>query len=159
MAWVTPPTFTAGQTAGVSTALNQVCFDLAIIGGAWASFTPAWTASGTNPVLNNGTLVGRYKQVDKTIDFTIDLTIGSTTTLGSGTYLFDLPVASVRGVEMAINSTLSMVHGVTRNSGGALLVTSTVARLMQDTGPVTNASPFAWATGDVISLAGSYEAA
>lgn len=159
MAWTTPPAFPAGMTAGVAEALQQLSDNLAVIGGAWTSYTPTWTASTTNPVLNNGTLVGRYKKIDKTVYFTVDLTIGSTTTLGSGTYIFSLPTAAVRGVEMAIDCTLSLVHSTTRNAGGGILVNTTQVRLMQASGQVTDSSPFAWATGDVISLAGTYEAA
>ena len=47
--------WTAGTTAGqVLTAAT-----LNTIGAATQSYTPAWTGSTTNPVLNNGTLTGR----------------------------------------------------------------------------------------------------
>ncbi|MCM8548880.1 hypothetical protein [Streptomyces sp. STCH 565 A] len=61
-------------------------------GTAWTSYTPTWTASTTNPNLGNGTLVGRYHKVGRTVHLHINLTAGSTTTYGSGTYSFALPV-------------------------------------------------------------------
>lgn len=159
MTWLTVTSPAGGATVSTSSFGIPVANNLALIGGAMGTYTPAWTASTTNPVLNNGTIVGRFKQVDKMVDFTIDLTIGSTTTVGSGQYLFSLPVNCVRGVEKAINACLTMVHGTSRNSGGAVLVSAGVARLMQSSAAVSEASPFAWAAGDVISLAGRYEAA
>jgi len=64
-------------------------------GTAWQSYTPAWTASTTNPTLGNGTLVGRYCLLpNRTCIATIRLVIGSTTNIGSGTYLFTVPFLS-----------------------------------------------------------------
>lgn len=62
--------------------------------GAWTSYTPTWTASGSNPVLGNGTLVGLWAKVGRTYVVHINLIPGSTTTFGSGTYSFALPVAA-----------------------------------------------------------------
>lgn len=61
---------------------------------AWVSYTPVWTAATTNPALGNGTLVGRYQRVGRTIHLHINLTAGSTTTFGSGNYSLSLPVAA-----------------------------------------------------------------
>lgn len=64
---------------------------------AWTSYTPSWTATTTNPTLGNGTLTGRYMLIGKTCFVSITLTIGSTTSVGSGTYLFGLPFTSAAG--------------------------------------------------------------
>lgn len=62
----------------------------------WATYTPAWTSSGVQPVLNNGTLVGRYRWLSTNqIEVEIYLAIGSTTTAGTGEYLITIPVAAV----------------------------------------------------------------
>lgn len=58
---------------------------------AWVSYTPTWTAATTNPVLGNGTLIGRYQKLGRTVTVHINLTAGSTTTFGSGNYSFALP--------------------------------------------------------------------
>jgi hypothetical protein len=62
--------------------------------GVWQSYTPVWTASTTNPTLGNGTLAGQYMLIGKTCFFSITLTIGSTTTAGTGIYLFTAPFTS-----------------------------------------------------------------
>ncbi len=64
----------------------------ATAGTSWTSYTPTWTASTTNPGIGNGTLVGRYQKIGRTVNLHINLTAGSTTTYGSGTYAFTLPV-------------------------------------------------------------------
>ena len=65
---------------------------------AWTDYTPTWTSSGVAPVLNNGTLAGRYVKVGRKATAQIGLTIGSTTTVGTGNWTFSLPVAQVATV-------------------------------------------------------------
>lgn len=62
--------------------------------GAWQSYTPTWTSGGTNPTLGNGTLTGQYMLIGKTCFASLTLTLGSTTSIGSGTYLFSVPFNS-----------------------------------------------------------------
>jgi len=66
--------------------------------GAWTSYTPSWTASTTNPVLGNGTIVGRYSKIGRQVVFHVNLTTGSTTTYGSGSYSFTMPPFAVASV-------------------------------------------------------------
>jgi hypothetical protein len=62
----------------------------------WATFTPTWTASTTNPTLGNGTLQGWWRYATpKTIDIDYALTIGSTTALGSGVWRLSTPSSLV----------------------------------------------------------------
>tara|TARA_R110000822_G_C15086447_1_gene470245 strand:- start:217 stop:702 length:486 start_codon:yes stop_codon:yes gene_type:complete len=65
------------------------------IGEAWTSFTPVWTAATTNPAIGNGTIQGKFCRVNKLVVAQITATFGSTTTYGSGNFLFQYPVASV----------------------------------------------------------------
>lgn len=58
---------------------------------AMVTYTPTWTATTTNPTIGNGTLSGRYWQDGPTVRGVINLTIGSSTGLGSGNYLWQLP--------------------------------------------------------------------
>lgn len=64
------------------------------IGEAWTSYTPVWTASTTNPDIGNGTILGKYCQVNKLVVARINVSFGSTTTYGSGTWLFSYPVTA-----------------------------------------------------------------
>lgn len=57
------------------------------------AFTPTWGSSGTAPALGNGDLRGTYQRNGTMVFATYQLTIGSTTTLGSGSYTFTLPRA------------------------------------------------------------------
>lgn len=169
MPWTTPLTITGGQTAGVSTAFNSHATDLAIIGGARPNYTPTWTQSSTNPTLSNGTLTGDFRQVDKEVDFFIQLTIGSTTTIGTGTFLFALPVAARRSGWQALGGVIDASAGTTQSIPvvgevvpGAL--TQMAMRVWPSTAGngfqvMNQTQPVTWATGDVITLSGRYEAA
>jgi hypothetical protein len=80
--------------------------------GAFLPGSVTWTATTTNPVLNNGTLVGYYYGQGKFIDYHINLVIGSTTTLGSGLWLFSLPGSFAGGYA-------SVGSGFVTSGGGA----------------------------------------
>lgn len=134
---------------------------------AWTSYTPTWTATSVNPAIGNGTLVGAYMRVGKTIHFRITLTAGSTTTFGTGRWILTLPVATVTGhlwrfvghqYDVSAASTLA-AWGL--NAGG-------VDTLDIYTGGTTaggydrslqGSVPFAWGDGDRFSVSGTYEAA
>lgn len=58
----------------------------------WQSYTPGWLASTTDPSIGNGSLTGRYYQLGDMVWFNIQGKAGTTTTGGSGIYLFTLPV-------------------------------------------------------------------
>jgi len=60
---------------------------------AWSAYSPAWTASTTNPVLNNGVLFATYYQVGDLVIYKGVLQSGTTTTYGTGTYRISVPVA------------------------------------------------------------------
>ena len=62
--------------------------------GVWAAYTPVLTASTTNPTLGNGTILGRYMQIGKTVWCSVRLAWGSTSTVGSGIYRITLPVTA-----------------------------------------------------------------
>lgn len=130
---------------------------------AWDSYTPAWTSTGTAPALGNGTLTGFYKQVGKTVHVRIVLTLGSTSTVGTGTYRLSLPVApKVGGMLLALFKDASA--GSTRYSGTAELTLNTATgdnmRINVDssTGTVGAAIPVVPANGDSITITGTFEA-
>jgi hypothetical protein len=64
--------------------------------GPWTAWTPIWTAAGNQPAIGNGTLTGRYKQLDaSTCLIYLRLKAGSTTTFGTSTWSFTgLPVTA-----------------------------------------------------------------
>lgn len=62
----------------------------------WTTYTPLWTSSGTQPVLGDGSLTGRYVNIGATIIGEIRLQAGVTGfSRGSGTYRLSLPTIAV----------------------------------------------------------------
>lgn len=83
--------YTAGLSAGqVLTAANMNS-----IGAASETYTPAWTSTGTAPAIGNGSLTGKYFRINKLIVAYINWTAGSTTTFGTGSYRFSLPITAI----------------------------------------------------------------
>lgn len=132
--------------------------------GAWASYTPAWTSSGTAPALGNGTLTGRYIQVGKVVVVNIYLLFGSTTTPGTGVWFFSLPVTADNAV-VAHGSAILGDSGVSSYMGVARQETTTTFSIPVYAGAaggsVSNASvgvPFTWGVADFLQATLPYQA-
>lgn len=62
------------------------------IASPWNNYSPTWVSTGTQPVLNNGTLTARWRYIAaRTIEIRWNLVWGSTTAGGTGSYSFSLP--------------------------------------------------------------------
>jgi hypothetical protein len=131
------------------------------IQAAWTTYTPAWTSSGTAPALGNGTITGRYMQVGKTISFEIILTLGSTSTVGTLGYFFSLPVTALSGNHIPVGSgNFFDTSAGTDFARTAIRGASGIVGLFDNAGArVGAATPVVPATGDIISVNGTYEAA
>lgn len=132
----------------------------------WTSYTPTWTAatSGT-PTVGNGTLVGRYKKIGKTVFFQIEMAVGlSGFSFGVGNWSFSLPVqvsasavtgmAMTKMIDASANATYTGLSTIGA-SGSSISPRATPyggTELVADTG-----QPFAWATNDVLRITGFYE--
>lgn len=57
----------------------------------WVSYTPTWTGSTTNPVIGNGTISGKWRKVGDSAEIQIYVNSGTTTTYGSGRYIWSFP--------------------------------------------------------------------
>lgn len=169
MTWTSPRTWVSGEIVTAAIMNAHVRDQFAAIGDPWTAYTPSWTASTTNPTLGNGTLVGRYMQAGKYVTFSIVLTMGSTTTFGTGTYALSLPFTAggatggrflmtgtgrddsassdfaLTGIIAATTSSVSL-RSMPTTAGNALAI-------------VTQAVPTTWASGDIITISGTYEAA
>jgi hypothetical protein len=75
------------------------------IDGAWTSYTPALTASTTNPTLGASSVTfGRYRQIGKLVVAEGGFKWGTGGTGGSGTYSISTPVAmSIAGVTAGLS--------------------------------------------------------
>ena len=153
---------------------NDATFDALIGSGtAWTSYTPSWTASGTAPAIGNGTLSGAYQQFGKTVHFKIAMQTGSTTTYGTNSYRWTLPVAmaapstiedlSTIGTFKIDRLSVANLYGwVVKRSAITtyieLFYLTNVGASIASAGIAHNA-PYTWSTGDKFLIQGTYEAA
>ncbi|MFF5186471.1 hypothetical protein ACFY30_22290 [Streptomyces sp. NPDC000345] len=90
---------------------------------AWSTYTPTWTGSTTNPVVGNGTLIGRYQKIGRQVVGHINLTAGSTTTFGTGNYNFTLPFTAAASGAALVGTAMLLGtdrwNGATNISSGA----------------------------------------
>ncbi|QMP84416.1 hypothetical protein HUN42_00038 [Streptomyces phage Dagobah] len=135
--------------------------------GEWQDFTPTWTASTTNPSIGaNGTLLGRYVQIGGKVYFSIKVTGGSSTSWGSGSYSWALPVIAAAEIEMvgtcfvgdSSAGSAGYSTGIAFIGAGASTVSGYIGG-KNASSIVSNANPQTFATGDRIWLSGTYEAA
>ncbi|MGW0823344.1 hypothetical protein [Streptomyces sp. NPDC002845] len=139
----------------------------------WTDYTPVWRAeAGTAPAVGNGQLAASYLKIGTLVQVRIYLRMGSTTNLSaqSGDWTFSLPFAPVSTAwkldgrvltALAFGSSTQLFHGgsglLSSNDGG-------VVRSLRDashtgSGIWDKGVPFAWASGDVLSIYGAYESA
>jgi hypothetical protein len=122
--------------------------------GAAVPYTPTWTGQTTNPTLGNGTVTGSYLLFGRVMDVFVQLVIGSTTTLGTGQWLFSLPIP--------LSGTATTGTGFVTSGGGATnnpILTPITAfvhasgdmtgLLTASAANVSNVAPAGLATGDV----------
>lgn len=126
----------------------------------WLTYNPVWTSS-TPPAIGNGTKVGWYKQVGKTVHFKILMVFGTTTTYGTGAWTIGLPVTPHANMEGFVCAALG-IQGANRSAAigsyalsnaGLILYTSGTSTLFQSGAPLT------WASTGEIRISGTYETA
>jgi hypothetical protein len=125
-------------------------------GGLWTAYTPVWSSSGTQPVLNNGVLVGSYVQIGQTIIARVNFVAGSSTTFGTGTWAFSLPLAE--------NSTYGFAAGpgiaFDSSLGQIFICHWRATNVLSNASPIvlfTPAVPFTWAQDDQLQLEVLYQ--
>jgi hypothetical protein len=152
--------WTAGLTSGSTLSANT----LNTIGAVWEAYTPAlnaWT-------LGNGTITGRYCRVQKLVNFEVKFTRGSTSNTSALGPQFGFPIAArsgtiaayaFRGYAQDVSTGVQYpmaawpigtdsFYPATMGAGSAFV----------DSFYTASNTPFTWATGDVLYLAGFYEA-
>ena len=129
----------------------------------WISYTPSWTcASGSNPVLGNGVITGKYCVQGRKVTISMTLTMGSTTTYGTGIWQFSLPFTSANSTNMrwffpvfgkdAGTAFYTAVGFISANSS-----TTTQFQTNGASGNWAAASPHTWASTDELGFTASYE--
>lgn len=164
MVWTTPSSaaFLAGHEPTSTELVTQVTNNFKALGDPWTAYTPVWTASGTAISLGNGTITGAWMNTGKLVIGRIFLTMGSTTTYGTGSYSFTLPVNSAAGAQWlpiggctcrdsspgTTYGTVSFTAG-SGTAGGGTDAGTRVGQLV----------PFTWANTDTLAISFTYEAA
>ena len=130
-----------------------------LAGTEWASYTPTWGNTGTANSLGNGTITARYRYSGvHTVEVMISLVWGSTTTSGSGTWTFTLPVTS--GGYHAVGAALAYDSSATSNyaANGKYVDTTHIAPVAGSANNgFTSTAPFTWATSDECAIFYVYE--
>lgn len=161
MAWSTPATAVAGAVATAAWMNQYVRDNFKAIGDPWTAYTPTLTGTGTTQ--GNATMTGGYILRGKTVDFWAKAVRGSTTVIGSVIAL-TIPVTARSVVDGWAGMRAAFVD-TGSNDYMALVTTGTGAVALFAIGAsgaavATSATvPFTWATGDIIYVGGTYEAA
>lgn len=124
---------------------------------AWADYTP----SNANITVGNGTQVARWCRVGPLVFFKYTLTWGSTTSFG-GTVQIGLPVAQSTTTLATVGFGWAFDNSTAANTRQLNLLRSGSQAVQPnaDGGTAINATvPFTWATSDVLSVEGFFEAA
>lgn len=86
--------------------------------GGLVDFVSTWQSSATQPSIGNGTLISNYRRSGNQVTVNFSLTVGGTSTLGTGYYLFKLPV----GLDSIDVSNINSYHGSgITNAGGSII--------------------------------------
>lgn len=130
----------------------------------WTSYgSIAWSSTGTQPVVNNGSLVGRYRRTSSSdlVIFEFRLLMGSTTTFGTGTYLISVPVTpSATATTNANGHCYLLDSGIQDKIGGLKFEDNTKLTVIAASGgTVTSTNPHTWAVNDQIKGTILYEPA
>lgn len=138
----------------------------------WFNFTPSWTSNGTAPAIGNGTLDGRFSMSGRTVTAQIRWAAGGTTTFGTGSYFFSMPVESVATNTQIASGQMPLGQGRgTDNSASFSMFifpeweSTTTVQLVYYTSftgasasAITNGLPWTWAQNDSMHLQITYEA-
>ena len=151
-------------TAGLIDGTALPAATLNSIGAPWETYTPTWTTTGTQPVLGNGTLTGRYCRINKLVVAQIFFAYGSTSTGGTGSFLFSLPLTNTT----ALDAFFPIGYGYMLDNSAATCYVVAVDRrnTANKVGPryagggfgdVTQTQPFTFAVNDNIYIECTYE--
>lgn len=137
--------------------------------GAWVSYTPTWGSTGSAPSLGNGVVAGRYNLIGKTCTVMAYLQLGSTSTIGTGTYTLSLPFTSVNrsnnfwiGSAMFVDSGSSNFPGIVQvdaNVSVATLIGPTSSTQTNNGGGWGATTPVVPGTNDSYRITVTYETA
>ncbi|SFO14397.1 hypothetical protein SAMN04489713_104260 [Actinomadura madurae] len=134
-------------------------------GSAWTTYTPALTATSSNPTLGSGaTAQGRYTRYGRTVHVEVIIKFGTSGTgAGNGFYEVSLPVtARTQTVGRRTGSAYCYDNSEQDFYDGACFINTSEtgkARVSIDSAVVGHGVPFSWSTNDELGFTLTYEAA
>lgn len=162
--WTAPRTWAVGEKVTAARLNTNLRDNSLVLGEAWPSYNPEWTADTTNPTIGNGSIVGARRIVGKTCDFRVIITMGSTTTYGSGGYFVSLPDTTVTGVQLVaceVNNSGAVYHcrGRVLSGGTTVQLVAPPTTAGNNDRSVTGTIPTTLGTGDNIIVSGTVQLA
>lgn len=141
---------------------------LSKLAGAYTTYTPTWTSTGTAPAIGNATVSAWFIQIGKIIHAYGKIVFGSGSTYGTGDYRFALPAtAAGRFTNARVGLTYSFDSSTGESHIGYIYLQSNT--VMGVTYPATwpagaetgigQTTPWTWAQDDQILWTITYEAA
>lgn len=132
---------------------------------AWTAYTP--TIGGTGWALGNGTAAGSYVRIGKTIHFRANIIFGSTSTYGASPLTVSTPAtlkdsgfAGAIGVARYFDSSPGNLYiGGFRATSSTAVVLDYASSTAGLVAYLTSTGPFTWASGDYVSISGTFEEA
>lgn len=156
----TPRTWVTGEVVTAAEMNAEVRDALTAVQAVWTGYVPTVTGA----TITSGTLIGRWNQVGKTVDFFCQFTLGASSAV-TGSVTFSLPVtASLSQWTCEANAFDSSVPSTFPLVGLATSTTTVTCRALPSTAgnalaALGAAVPMTWATGDIVTVQGRYEAA
>jgi hypothetical protein len=155
MAWTTPRTWVAGEVVTASLLNTHVRDNLNAVSGIWQNYTPTFTGGIS---AGNGVVSGSYAQVGKIATFHAKIVTGTTTTYPGGAISVSLPLAGVSNAFEVlvrfndISGNFYFGNGIATGSTASCYVAGTNGAAAS----MSSTVPFTWATGDEITVSGTY---
>lgn len=156
---------TAMQTATKQYTDNQLASvqptAVAAAVGPWTAYTPVWSGTTTNPVINNGSIGGMWRRVGDSMELEVTIVMGSGTTYGSGSYGISIPSGyNIDFTKVSNNSyadfgIFSAQGGSGVSTDGIVRAVSTTTNVLYPWFGVANVSPtipFTFANGNTLTL-------
>lgn len=157
-----------GNLVGINNlSVNGTINGATINNDAWTSFTPALSTELGSWTIGNGSIEASYKLIGKTCNFKAKIVWGSTTSTGSGALQIGLPVTAKDANYQFTASLLDNGNAWYQATGNGMYNndTSKFAMIFKSGGTgsssegVSATAPFTFASGDYISINGTYEVA
>src|SRR3990167_2128035 len=118
---------------------------------AYFAFTPVWTASPTPPAIGKGTIAGRFSVTGKLLKASIEIVTGSTTTYGSGPWVFGLAGGHAMS-QWLRDAAAGLDAGTAWYVGATTLYSAATVTIVSGSGSWESTFPHTWAYPDQLGI-------